>query len=73
MGKMRELETKLQRRPELGKWFVDILPTSTEQDIFLGPDHLFYVDLEPSPWPRFNVAWADDDAVLRFLVMLKAA
>lgn len=24
---MRALETKLQRLPELGKWFVDILPT----------------------------------------------
>jgi hypothetical protein len=25
---MRVLETKLQRLPELGKWFVDILPAS---------------------------------------------
>ncbi len=25
---MRVLETKLQRLPELGKWFVDILPVS---------------------------------------------
>ncbi|MCX7255150.1 MAG: PLP-dependent aminotransferase family protein [Polaromonas sp.] len=46
---------------------------AAEQDILLGPGHLFSVDLEPSPWLRFNVAWADDDALLRFLVTLKAA
>lgn len=28
---MRALETKLQRLPELGKWFVDILPVSAKQ------------------------------------------
>lgn len=26
---MLALETKLERLPELGKWFVDILPTSS--------------------------------------------
>lgn len=46
---------------------------AAEQDILLGPGHLFSVDLEPSPWLRFNVAWADDEAVLRFLATLKAA
>ncbi|WP_426146835.1 PLP-dependent aminotransferase family protein [Polaromonas sp. DSR2-3-2] len=46
---------------------------AVEQDILLGPGHLFSVDLEPSPWLRFNVAWSDDDALLRFLVTLKAA
>lgn len=46
---------------------------AAEQDVLLGPGHLFSVDLEPSPWLRFNVAWAEDDAVLRFLVTLKAA
>ena len=46
---------------------------AAEQDILLGPGHLFSVDLEPSPWLRFNVAWADDDAALRFLLTLKAA
>jgi len=46
---------------------------AAEQDVLLGPGHLFSVDLEPSPWLRFNVAWADDDALLRFLVTLKAA
>jgi DNA-binding transcriptional MocR family regulator len=46
---------------------------AAEQDILQGPGHLFSVDLEPSPWLRFNVAWADDDALLRFLVTIKAA
>jgi len=46
---------------------------AAERDILLGPGHLFSVDLEPSPWLRFNVAWADDEAVLYFLAMLKAA
>ncbi len=40
---------------------------AAEQDILLGPGHLFSVDLEPSPWLRFNVAWAQDEAVQRFL------
>ena len=46
---------------------------AAEEDILLGPGHLFSVDLEPGPWLRFNVAWADDEAVLRFLATLKAA
>ncbi|MBH2018272.1 MAG: hypothetical protein I8H91_01640 [Burkholderiales bacterium] len=46
---------------------------AAEQDILLGPGHLFSVDLEPGPWLRFNVAWSDDEALLRFLVTLKAA
>jgi len=44
---------------------------AAEQDILMGPGHLFSVDLEPSPWIRFNVAWAQDDAVLNFLADLK--
>ena len=40
---------------------------AAEQDILLGPGHLFSVDLEPSPWLRFNVAWSQDAAVQRFL------
>jgi DNA-binding transcriptional MocR family regulator len=46
---------------------------AAEQDILLGPGHLFSVDLEPSPWLRFNVAWSQDDAVQRFLVEFKDA
>ena len=46
---------------------------AAEQDILLEPGHLFSVDLEPSPWLRFNVAWAGDEAVLLFLATLKAA
>ncbi len=44
---------------------------AAEQDILLGPGHLFSVDLEPSPWLRFNVAWAQDEAVQHFLAELK--
>ena len=40
---------------------------AAEQDILLGPEHLFAVNLEPSPWWRFNVAHCDDDAVFAFL------
>ena len=46
---------------------------AAEQDILLGPGHLFSVDLEPSPWLRFNVAWAQDEAVQRFLAEIKSA
>ena len=46
---------------------------AAEQDILLGPGHLFSVDLEPSPWLRFNVAWAQDEALLQFLSVLKAS
>jgi DNA-binding transcriptional MocR family regulator len=44
---------------------------AAEQDILMGPGHLFTVDLEPSPWIRFNVAWAQDEIVLNFLAGLK--
>ena len=44
---------------------------AAEQDILMGPGHLFTVDLEPSPWIRFNVAWAQDEAVRQFLSSLK--
>jgi DNA-binding transcriptional MocR family regulator len=40
---------------------------AAEQDILLGPGHLFNVDLEPCSWLRFNVAWAEDEALRRFL------
>jgi DNA-binding transcriptional MocR family regulator len=46
---------------------------AAEQDILLGPGHLFSVDLEPSPWLRFNVAWSQEEAVQRFLVELADA
>lgn len=45
---------------------------AAEQDILLGPGYLFSVDLEPSPWLRFNVAWAQDEVVFEFLAALKA-
>lgn len=40
---------------------------AAEQDIMLGPGHLFDPDLAPSPWFRFNVAFTDDPRVLAFL------
>ena len=38
-----------------------------EQDILLGPGHLFSPDLLSSPWFRFNVAFSDDSALFAFL------
>jgi len=40
---------------------------AAEQDILLGPGHLFNVELEPSPWMRFNVAHCQDEALFAFL------
>lgn len=40
---------------------------AVEQDILLGPGHLFSPDLQPSPWLRFNVAFCDEPAVFAFL------
>ncbi|WP_210545611.1 PLP-dependent aminotransferase family protein [Rhodoferax sp. PAMC 29310] len=45
---------------------------AADQDILLGPGHLFSVDLEPSPWLRFNVAWGHDVVLLHFLSSFKA-
>ena len=45
---------------------------AAEQDILLGPGHLFTVDLEPSAWLRFNVAWAQDEAAQSFLRELRS-
>ena len=40
---------------------------AAEQDILLGPGHLFTTDLQPSPWFRFNVAFTDTPPVMAFL------
>ncbi|NDP39166.1 MAG: PLP-dependent aminotransferase family protein [Rhodoferax sp.] len=40
---------------------------AAEQDIFLGPGHLFSPDLQPSPWLRFNVIFCDEPALFDFL------
>lgn len=45
---------------------------AAEQDILLGPGHLFGLDLNPSPWLRFNVAFCEDDALWRFLARATA-
>jgi DNA-binding transcriptional MocR family regulator len=40
---------------------------AAEQDISLGPGHLFTPHLKPSPWLRFNVAYTDEPQVFAFL------
>ena len=40
---------------------------AAENDILLGPGHLFSPSLTMSPWLRFNVAFSEDEAVLHFL------
>ena len=40
---------------------------AAEQDILLGPGHLFSPELQASPWLRFNVAFSDDPAIMTFL------
>jgi DNA-binding transcriptional MocR family regulator len=40
---------------------------AAEQDILLGPGHLFSPNLQPSAWLRFNVAFSDDPAIMTFL------
>jgi len=40
---------------------------AAEQDILLGPGHLFSPGLTPSPWFRFNVAFTEHPALQAFL------
>jgi DNA-binding transcriptional MocR family regulator len=40
---------------------------AAEQDILLGPGHLFSANLQPSPWLRFNVIFCDEPALCTFL------
>jgi DNA-binding transcriptional MocR family regulator len=40
---------------------------AAEQDILLGPGHLFSANLQPSPWLRFNVTFCDEPALYAFL------
>jgi len=40
---------------------------AAEQDILLGPGHLFGVALQPSAWLRFNVIFCDEPALYAFL------
>ena len=46
---------------------------AAEQDILLGPGHLFSPDMAPSPWLRFNVAFANEPQVLGFLSQARRA
>lgn len=45
----------------------EIAYKAAEQDILLGPGHLFSPDLQTSPWLRFNVIFCDDPAIFAFL------
>lgn len=40
---------------------------AAENDILLGPGHLFSATLAPTGWMRFNVAWCEDERVFTFL------
>lgn len=40
---------------------------AVEQDILLGPGHLFGAQLQTSPWLRFNVIFCDEPALFTFL------
>ncbi len=40
---------------------------AAEADIMLGPGHLFRVDLQPTDWMRFNVAFSGDERLFAFL------
>lgn len=40
---------------------------AAEHDIMLGPGHLFRVDLQPTGWMRFNVAFSGDERLFTFL------
>ncbi|OIQ71302.1 2-aminoadipate transaminase [mine drainage metagenome] len=45
----------------------DLANKAAEQDILLGPGHLFSPDLQASAWQRFNVIFCNDPALYIFL------
>jgi len=60
------------RHPDIGN-ATELAYQAAEQDILLGPGHLFTPDLQPSPWLRFNVAYAEHPEVLAFLKAHRSA
>ena len=54
------------RHPDINN-ATELAYQAAEQDILLGPGHLFSPDLAPSPWLRFNVAFTEQPEVLAFL------
>lgn len=60
------------RHPEIAN-ATELAYKAAEQDILLGPGHLFAPDLQPSPWFRFNVAFTEEPQVLAFLQSQRAA
>ena len=49
---------------------VRIANQAAEQGIMLAPGNVFRPHLDASPWLRFNVAFADDPKLYRFLESL---
>lgn len=54
------------RSPDISS-AAEVADQGAEQDILLGPGHLFSPDLQPSNWLRFNVAFCDAPALFDFL------
>jgi DNA-binding transcriptional MocR family regulator len=54
------------RHPDINN-ATELAYKAAEQDILLGPGHLFSTDLQPSAWVRFNVAFTEHPQVMAFL------
>ncbi|MBK7614022.1 MAG: PLP-dependent aminotransferase family protein [Burkholderiales bacterium] len=76
-AQLRELGFELFSEPRAGMFLwarhpnlpdpVALSNKAAEHDIMLGPGHLFTVDLAPTAWMRFNVAFCGDDRLFEFL------
>jgi DNA-binding transcriptional MocR family regulator len=76
-SKLLQLGFELFNEPEAGIFLwarhpgivdsAELAYKAVEQDILLGPGHLFDTDLQPSPWMRFNVIFCDEPALYTFL------
>ena len=40
---------------------------ASQEDILMGPGHLFSIREQASPWMRFNVAFSEDERIFKFL------
>jgi DNA-binding transcriptional MocR family regulator len=54
------------RHPGIGN-ASELAYQAAEQDILLGPGHLFGTDLSPTAWMRFNVGFCADEPLWAFL------
>lgn len=76
-GRLVDLGFELFSEPKAGMFLwarhpalpdtVALSNQAAEQDIMLGPGHLFTCDLAPSPWLRFNVAFSLEERLYGFL------